>query len=238
MEKPFEPGRWRPLFRADQGLFEADFIEKAADFVRHHPLLAGTTLNARFSGTQGFSIALTRSGFPRLEKNFRPFHDYMEKVTPDRCNAFFINPLVIAEGSHVDPHIDRSLGSWCRPDVAPYPVKVSVLYLHVPEDLVGGRLLLHPPLWALHPRPEIVPKTGLLFEFRGNLRHEVAAVTRAKTPRISLVMEQYELPPYLLRKIPDFHVRSTRPFDSFMEEALAGRQDEPQEPDQRSLTPC
>lgn len=220
VEKPFEPGRWRPLFRAEQDLFSQSFLAGAADFVRSHPLLAGTTLNARFSGTLGFSIALTRSGFPRLEKSFLPFYQYMEKVTPDRCNAFFINPLVIREGSQVAPHIDRSLSSWCRPDLPPYPVKVSVLYLEVPADLQGGRLLLHPPAWALHSKPEIVPKTGLLFEFRGNLRHEVAAVTQAKTPRISLVMEQYELPPHLLRKIPDFYVRSTRTFDSFMEEAL------------------
>lgn len=188
--------------------------------MRQHPLLAGTTLNARFSGTQGFSIALTRSGFARLEKNFHPFYEYMEKVTPDRCNAFFINPLVIAEGSHVAPHIDRSLSSWCRPDLPPYPLKVSVLYLDVPDDLKGGRLLLHPPAWTLHPKPTVIPKTGRLFEFRGDLRHEVAEVTQAQTPRISLVMEQYELPPYLLRKIPDFYVRSTRTFDSFMEEAL------------------
>lgn len=144
----------------------------------------------------------------------------MEKVTPDRCNAFFINPLVIAEGSHVAPHIDRSLSSWCRPDLPPYPLKVSVLYLDVPDDLKGGRLLLHPPAWTLHPKPTVIPKTGRLFEFRGDLRHEVAEVTQAQTPRISLVMEQYELPPYLLRKIPDFYVRSTRTFDSFMEEAL------------------
>lgn len=236
MEKAFEPGRWRPLFRADHGVFEPSFIENAANFVRRHPLLANTTLNARFSGTQGFSIALTRSGFPRLEKSFKPFHEYMEKVTPDRCNAFFINPLVIAEGAHVAPHIDRSLGSWCRPDLPPFPVKVSVLYLEVPKDLVGGRLLLHPPLWAFQPRPEIVPKTGLLFEFRGNLRHEVAEVKQASTPRISLVMEQYELPPYLLRKIPDFHVKSTRPFDSFMEEALGPQEEAAEQPDPQGLT--
>lgn len=220
MEKPFEPGRWRPLFRADVGVFEQAFLDQTAQFVRHHPLLSVTTLNTGFSGTEGFSIAMTRSGLPRLEKSFPLFHRYLEKVVPDRCNAFFINPLVIAEGSRVAPHIDRSLSSWCRPDLPPYPLKVSVLYLEVPPDLVGGRLLLHPPRLAFLKKPEIVPQTGLLFEFRGDLRHEVAEVRQAKTPRISLVMEHYELPPYLLRKIPDFFVRSKRPFESFMEEAL------------------
>ncbi len=220
MEKPFEPGFWRPLYRADDGVFESEFLSAAARFVREHPLLAGTTLNSRFSGTQGFSIAMTRSGFPRLKKSFPLFHQYLEKVTPDRCNAFFINPSVIAEGSYVGPHIDRSLSSWTRPELPPYPVKVSVLYLDVPEDLVGGSLLLHPPAWTLASKPSITPQTGRLFEFRGNLRHEVAEVRQAKTPRVSLVMENYELSSELLRKIPDFYVRSTRTFDSFLEDAL------------------
>ncbi len=220
MEKPFEPGIWRPLFRADDDVFGQEYLQAASRFVKDHPLLAGTTLNSRFSGTQGFSIAMTRSGFPRLQKSFPLFYEYVEKVSPDRCNAFFINPLVIAEGSYVGPHIDRSLSSWTRPELPPYPVKVSVLYLDVPDDLKGGSLLLHPPVWTLTSKPTITPQTGRLFEFRGNLRHEVAEVKQAKTPRVSLVMENYELPAELLRKIPDFYVRSTRTFDSFLDDAM------------------
>ena len=118
------------------------------------------------------------------------------------------------------PHVDRSLNSWTRPELPPFPVKVSVLYLDVAEDLEGGTLLLYPPLMAFHKKPKITPKTGLLFEFRGDLRHEVAAVTKSERPRISLVMEHYEMPPYLLRKIPEFYVKSSRKFESFMEAAL------------------
>ncbi len=163
---------------------------------------------------------MTRSGLPRLQKNFPLFHEYLERVILDECNAFFMNPLVIASGSHVAPHIDRSLSSWTRPELPPYPVKVSVLYLEVPEDLKGGSLRLYPPVWTLRSKPEIVPETGLLFEFRGDLRHEVREITQAITPRVSLVMEHYRLPPEILRKIPDFYVRSTRTFDSFLEEAM------------------
>ena len=195
-------------------------MEKTAEFVKKSPLLSGTTLNARFSGTEGFSIAMTRSGMPRLKQSFPLFYEYIEEVAPDRCNAFFINPLCIAQGAHVAPHVDRSLNTWTRPELPPCPVKVSVLYLDVPEDLEGGTLLLYPPLMAFHRKPTIQPKTGLLFEFRGDLRHEVAAVTKAARPRISLVMENYDMPAYLLRKIPEFYVKSSREFDSFMEEAL------------------
>lgn len=195
-------------------------MAETSESVKKSPLLSQTTLNTRFSGTEGFSIAMTRSGLPRLKQSFPRFYEFLESVAPDRCNAFFINPLCIAEGAHVAPHIDRSLNTWTRPELPPFPVKVSVLYLDVSEDLEGGTLLLYPPLWALHSKPSIIPKTGLLFEFRGDLRHEVAAVTRSTRPRISLVMESYEMPPYLLRKIPEFLVKSSRDFDSFLEEAV------------------
>jgi hypothetical protein len=220
VSQPFEPGRFRPLYKIDDSAFSEDFVSKTAESVKKSPLLAGTTLNVRFSGTEGYSIAMTRSGWPRLKQNFPLFHEFLEATTPDRCNAFFINPLCIAEGAHVAPHIDRSLNTWTRPELPPFPVKVSVLYLDVADDLKGGTLLLYPPLMAFHRRPQIVPKTGLLFEFRGDLRHEVAAVTKSSRPRISLVVEHYEMPTYLLRKIPEFYVKSSREFDSFMEEAL------------------
>jgi hypothetical protein len=218
---PFEPGRFRPLFRITEDTFESDYVESMANFVKEHPLLGGTTLNARFSGTEGFSIALTRSGVPRLKNSFPLFFEFMEKTAPDRANAFFLNPLCIAEGAHVAPHIDASLNSWTRPERPPFPIKVSVLYLDVAEDLEGGTLLLYPPLMAFHRKPSITPKTGLFFEFRGDLRHEVAAVTKSSRPRVSMVVEHYQLPPYLLRKIPEFFAKSSRDFSSFMEEAMS-----------------
>lgn len=218
---PFQPGRFRPLYRTSKTAFSSEFVSETAAFVKQHPLLSGTTLNVRFSGTEGFSIALTRSGLPRLKQSFPLFYHYLETTTPDQCNAFFINPLCIAKGAHVAVHVDRSLNTWTRPELPPYPTKVSVLYLDVPEDLEGGTLKLYPPLTSLSRRPTITPSTGLLFEFRGDLRHEVAAVTQACRPRISLVMEHYELPPHLLRKIPEFFVKSSRSFDSFLEEAIS-----------------
>lgn len=220
VSRPFEPGRFRSLYRISDSVFSSDFVAGAAESVKKSPLLSQTTLNTRFSGTEGFSIAMTRSGLPRLKRSFPYFYEYLETVTPDRCNAFFINPLCIAEGAHVAPHVDRSLNTWTRPEYPPFPVKVSVLYLDVASDLEGGTLLLYPPLLTLHSKPSITPKTGRLFEFRGDLRHEVAAVTKSSRPRISLVMESYEMEPYLLRKIPEFFVKSSREFDSFLEEAV------------------
>ena len=166
---------------------------------------------------------MTRSGLPRLKQSFPLFHDFLEATTPDRCNAFFFNPLCIARGAHVSPHVDRSLNTWTRPELPPFPVKVSVLYLDVAENLQGGDLLLYPPLLSLSRKPKITPQTGLLFEFRGDLRHEVAAVIQSDRPRVSLVMEHYDMPSYLLRKIPEFYVKSSREFDSFLEDAMGDK---------------
>lgn len=220
MAKPFEPGRWRALYRADTSVFDPPYIEKTAEFVRNHALLSSSTLNSRFSTTEGFSIALTRSGMPRLRQSFSVFYEYLEKLAPDRANAFFINPLVVGTGAFIAPHIDCSLNSWTSPERPPFPIKVSVLYLDVPENLRGGTLMLYPPTLSLHFKPTITPQTGLLFEFRGDLRHEVREVETASRPRISLVTEHYCLPPHLLDKIPEFFVKSSREFDSFMDEAL------------------
>ncbi len=217
----FEPGRFRRLYNLTEDAFSAEFVKRTAESVIQSPFLSGTTLNVRFSGTEGFSIALTRSGLPRLKQSFPLFYEFLESTTPDRCNAFFINPLCIAEGAHVGPHIDRSLNTWTRPELPPFPVKVSVLYLDVADDLEGGTLLLYPPLLTLRRRPRITPKTGLLFEFRGDLRHEVAAVTSSSRARVSLVVEHYDMPAYLLRKIPEFYVKSSREFESFMDEAMS-----------------
>lgn len=221
MITPWEPGRLFCIYHCDEHPFDENFLTRCAAFIRNHPLLAETTLNSGFTGTQGFSLALTRGGLPRLNDGFPLFGAYLEHVAPDRCNAFFLNPLVIAQGQAVAAHIDRSLGPWTRPDDCPFPVKVSVLYLDVPKDLKGGGLKIHRPRWhLLASQAMFTPKLGQLVEFRGDLRHEVSAVTQASTPRISLVLEHYDLPPSLIAKIPDFYARSTRSFDSFLSDAL------------------
>lgn len=220
MYKPWQPKRWSSFYNIEEDTFPQEYIEQTASFIRDHPLLATTTLNSKFTGTQGFSIAFTRSGFARLDKSFPLFSTYIERVALDCCNAFFLNPLVIAQGSAVDIHIDRSLGPWTRPEECPFPIKVSVLYIDLPQDLLGGDLSLHLPFWALGTRSNFTPKKGRLFEFRGDLRHQVSEVKKASAPRISLVLESYSMPVHLLEKLPQLYTRSTRSFDSFLEDAL------------------
>lgn len=219
--RPFVPGRLWPLYRIDDRRFPPALVEQAADFIGKHPLMGGTTLNVRFSGTEGFSIAFTRGGLARLESSFPPLFSIFNALAPDHANAFFFNPLSIATGARVAPHIDRSLNTWTRPEYPPFPIKVSVLYLDVPEDLDGGALRLWSPAWYGYYRPVVRPSTGKLFEFRGDLKHEVEEVRAASRPRISLVLESYRLAPYQLRKIPEFFTKSSRPFNAILEESLS-----------------
>ena len=209
-------GLWylRPVIQRKDA-FPTDWLDHVRQRILNSPLLAASTLNAGFAGTQGYSLTFKAEGRTRLDKHFPEFTPYLESVIQEDSNAWFLNPLLIMKGNRVAPHIDCSLKSWCRPDVPPYPQKVSVLYVQVPDDMEGGQLILH----RRRPLATVTPQTNLLVEFKGNLRHEVCAV-ECSTPRISLVLESYQLPDDLLDRVPDFFARSKRPFEEFMSEAI------------------
>ncbi len=118
------------------------------------------------------------------------------------CNAFYLNPLLLQEGSRVDAHIDRSLRAYCK-TVEP-PVVVSVLYVQVPTHLQGGELVLHRQKQKVG---QIRPQVNTLLYFQGDLAHSVNAVKTAGI-RLSLICEQYSLSETELRDIPGFTIES------------------------------
>lgn len=194
-----------------------DQLEALRQAVLSSPYLAANTLNHRFSGTRGFSVVFTQEGKARVARQFPAFSEYLDLVLHPRCNAFFLNPLVVQGGSRVAPHVDRSLRSFTKPDEPPNPVRVVVLYLQVPEELTGGRLILH----GNRPLVDIEPAANKLVFFRGDLRHEVTELeAREGQERISLVCEQYRLPAALLERVPPFEIRSKRPFEEFLQAEL------------------
>lgn len=194
-------------------------LEALRQSVLESPYLAANTLNHRFSGTRGFSVVFTLEGRPRVARQFPVFDRYLEEILHPRCNAFFLNPLVVQGGSRVAPHVDRSLRSFTKPDEPPNPVRVVVLYLQVPEQLTGGRLILH----GNRPLVDIEPAVNKLVYFRGDLRHEVTELQAQEgQERVSLVCEQYRLPARLLERVPPFEIRSKRPFEEFLQAELSG----------------
>lgn len=164
--------------------------------------LAINNLNRDFIRTRGFSVVFQRSELGEVERQFPFFKPYLEKALQPTCNAFYLNPLLLQEGSRVDPHIDRSLRSYCK-TVEP-PMAVSVLYVQVPPDLQGGELVLRSHKQRVG---QIKPQVNTLLYFQGDLTHSVNAVETTGT-RLSLVCEQYSLNEAELRDIPAFTIES------------------------------
>ncbi len=166
------------------------------------PYLAINNLNRDFVGTKGFSIVFHRAEIGEVEKRFPFFKPYLDRALLPHCNAFYLNPLLLKEGSRVDPHIDRSLRSYCKA-IDP-PMVVSVLYVQIPENLEGGELVLRNHKQQVG---QIKPKINTLVYFQGDITHSVNAV---KTPgtRLSLVCEQYSLTDSELTEIPAFTIES------------------------------
>ncbi len=170
-------------------------------------LLGETNLSTHFSGTYGFSATFRREGLAELLERFPAFGSFLDAALLRDCNAFLLNPLLVQNGRGVEAHLDRSMefygaGIGC-------PVAVSVLYVHVPEQLAGGELRLYHRgrrVAALRPTPRT------LVTFRGDLVHEVVAV-QAGAPvlaeaRVSLVVEQYRVPEERLAGVPRFELRT------------------------------
>ncbi len=164
--------------------------------------LAINNLNRDFIATKGFSVVFQRSELGAVVQRFPFFKPYLDLALQPTCNAFYLNPLLLQEGSRVDPHIDRSLRSYCK-TVEP-PMVVSVLYVQVPSNLQGGELALRRHKQQVG---QIKPKVNTLLYFQGDLTHSVNAVKTTGT-RLSLVCEQYSLSETELQEIPAFTIES------------------------------
>ena len=160
------------------------------------------TLNRDFVGTRGFSVVFRRESLGRVEREFPFFGPYLARALRDDCNAFYLNPLLLVAGSRVDPHIDRSLRSYCA-TVDP-PLAVAVRYVEVPPAMRGGKLLLARGKKRLG---TVVPTENKLVVFDGDLTHSVERVD-SEGSRLSLVCEQYRLTPEELERVPDYVVES------------------------------
>ena len=147
-------------------------------------------------------MVFQRSEIQEVEGRFPFFKPYLDRALQPTCNAFYLNPLLLQQGSRVDPHIDRSLRSYCK-TVEP-PLVVSVLYVQVPANLEGGELVLRSHKKLLG---QVKPQINTLLYFQGDLTHSVNAVKTSGT-RLSLVCEQYSLSETELEEIPAFTVES------------------------------
>lgn len=182
--------------------FSLQYLQDLWGEIQACPYFAINNLNRDFINTKGFSVVFQRQGLAEVIQKFPYFKPYLDLALLPNCNAFYLNPLLLKAGSRVDPHIDRSLRSYCK-TVEP-PAFVSVLYVRVPEDMQGGELVL-----KLQKRQvgQIKPQTNSLIYFQGDLTHSVNAVITVGN-RLSLVCEQYSLSEDELEEIPQFTLES------------------------------
>lgn len=189
-------------YQQQSNAFPSDYLNNLWGEIQACPYFAINNLNRDFVATKGFSVVFQRSGLAKVEQQFPYFKLYLDLALQPNCNAFYLNPLQLKEGSRVDPHIDRSLRSYSK-TIEP-PAVVSVLYVRLPADMEGGELVLRSHKRQLG---QIKPQFNTLVYFQGDLTHSVNPV---KTPgnRLSLVCEQYSLGETELQEIPEFTVES------------------------------
>jgi hypothetical protein len=182
--------------------FDADYLALLRQRIRQSRYFTTNNLNRDFVGTRGFSLVFRGTARARVVAEFPWCGPYLDRALRTDCNAFYLNPLQLEQGSNVSPHIDRSLRSYVL-DIDP-PLLVSVLYVDVPKDLRGGELTLRRGRKFLG---RVVPREGLLVQFDGDLEHGVG---RVDTPglRLSLVCEQYLLDEGQLAMVPEFRIES------------------------------
>lgn len=185
-----------------RGAFSPDYLDLLRTKIRQCRYFTVNNLNRDFVATRGFSVVFRRDGLARVEAEFPFFDAFLARALREDCNAFYLNPLELAAGSRVDPHIDRSLRAYCQ-DVA-MPLMVSVSYVEVPAAMCGGELVLARGRKHL---ARVRPEAGLLVGFDGDLTH---SVTRVDSPgrRLSLVCEQYALQADELAMVPTFAVET------------------------------
>ncbi|MBW4616481.1 MAG: 2OG-Fe(II) oxygenase [Desmonostoc vinosum HA7617-LM4] len=189
-------------YQQQPNAFPNNYLNDLWGEIQACPYFAVNNLNRDFVGTKGFSVVFRRSHLPTVEQQFPYFKPYLDLALQPSCNAFYLNPLQLKEGSRVDPHIDRSLRSYCK-TIDP-PALVSVLYVRVPDDMDGGELVLRSHKRQLG---QIKPQINTLVYFQGDLTHSVNAV-KTQGNRLSLVCEQYSLDEAELQEIPHFTVES------------------------------
>ncbi len=162
-------------------------------------IATNNALSGAFSGSYGFQRVFRRDGITELLTKHAFLSEFLEAaMAHDFTNAFYLNALIVNNGGAVQQHRDCSLNGWLGFDCA--PLEVSVLYVQVPADLAGGRLQLFDEHGLV---ATCSPREGSLLHFDGKLAHEVTA-TSGSVPRVSLVLEQYQVESDILGRVPKY----------------------------------
>lgn len=94
------------------------------------------------------------------------------------------------------------------------PFQTNVLYVFVPEDMIGGQLEawpydISPEDIAKGPHARVTPQENRMAFFRGDAQHQVRSYNTSSRNvlRGSLVLEQYNIPEDYVNLVEKFHWR-------------------------------
>lgn len=220
-----------PEYSVTPRAVDEDALARLEQELARSPFVGESPLSGTFLQSRGFAIVFTRAGEGELRARFPSLAPYLElalsrqarrslvsvkdrllgKSEPLAPNAFYLNVLVLGPGDEVGAHIDATLQDLSGSE--DFPQLVSVLYLRCPS--AGGRLRL----WRGPAHvADIEPARGAFVCFDGELTHAVLPFGAGdeSEARLSLVCEQYALPPEALARVPAFRLHSKAGFGGYL----------------------
>ena len=146
---------------------------------------------------------------------------FFDRVQDPEANSFVMNVVILAPDANASANAKPAIGLHVDDTVGIESARmwlahsVSVLYLSIPVGMVGGALELYTDHDNKRPDARILPNAGELVVFRGDAYHRVtemkirssqvedddekeeppSAGPDAGELRVSLVLEQYRIPP-------------------------------------------
>jgi len=132
----------------------------------------------------------------------RPIYEIFERIKHDETNAYAFNPLIIKmkKNTKIDSvryHYDDTISSKVVSCKGYLPVYTTIIYVSVPETLIGGdlRILDHGADPDDTNYTVITPKRGRKVTMRGDSFHGISSmITQDEDYRISLAFEEYIIP--------------------------------------------
>jgi hypothetical protein len=196
-------------YQNEKNVFSLDYLEELKYNILNSKYLGKNPLSYGFETTLGFSVTFRKNSHEDVIFKFPYLRQYLERIICNDCNVFLTNALVLGKGSVVKRHCDTTLRKY-SPELILTPLRVSVLYIDVPE-MSGGELLLYQGGKVI---TSIKPEINKLFHFNGSLFHEITEIHDIKSSdksfRLSLVSEQYKVLDEALEKIPKILVSYLR----------------------------
>jgi hypothetical protein len=188
------------MYNLTHDAFDHDYRAQVASCLCKSPFLGNSPLGPEFVMTKGFSLMFRRSAMEDVAEQFPYMQTFLSKAVFAASNAFYVNPVLMKGGSRIDAHVDCRL--IVSENVRIVPNLVSIFYVSVRLASERGAIKLH---MGECTEVSILPRSGDLLHFRGNLVHSVESLDD-ESERISLVCEQYNLPEDILAGFPDFEI--------------------------------